>query len=159
MAPYRVEVRATQLEASPIRDDPSTEDDILNPVESAIEREIRLAQEREEELRRQHNLLTLATPEVTREEVKVIHRTEVTREEEPRVSHSVNVSQELYIEPYSQTTMTSRGALSPQSYREMTEVDRAGVKQESIIEREIKEQMAREQELRRLHGADQSQVS
>lgn len=131
--------------------------------ESAIEREIRLAQEREEELRREKDIRMQELSLSGKEQNKTVNSnrsTPITGTNMPihkvpvspsSSSAKVNVVSNVTVvtEHPKYTVKTPREMLSPQSYRELTEVDRDSVpKQESIIEKEIREQMKREETLR-----------
>ena len=125
--------------------------------ESAIEREIRLAQEREAELKRERARLAAQVHENERE-LKV--DTDKLQSENPQKAtmpiHKVPVLSPTRasvnaapLSPVAPAMEPSRGQRPPQTYQEMTEADRDTLKKESIIEREIREQLAREEEMRR----------
>ena len=129
----------------------------LNEYESAIEREIRLAQQREEELRREKEKRLKEQSKSSPEVETIVVSQEVAGSQKvasPRMSvtkvTTVKTERSTKIPGDLKGTKRTNKTLSPQSYREMTEVDRDSVsKQESIIERDIREQREREEEVKR----------
>ena len=138
--------------------------------ESAIEREIRLAQEREAELKTQRAVLAreFETNNNNERELKVDtdyretenrYKTVKTNNSTmpihklPNLTSPTQTQQQVHMTRApvvsSSTPVKQQQVHVTQTEQEMTEVDRDALKRESIIEREIREQLAREEELRR----------
>lgn len=137
-------------------DDSDTSSDVetVPENESTIEREIRLEQEREKELKRQRRRLVKEHNALHRE-VKVD-----TDSRETETTHKQSINMPIYklhtaTSPVNTPTANKSSPPQPlasqrwpQTYQQMTEVDRDSLKRESIIEREIRQQLEREEELR-----------
>ena len=141
--------------------------------ESAIEREIRLAQEREAELKRErgarlasvsgsggdhvhHNEnereLKVDTDRIQSENPQKTATTTMPIHKVPVLSPTAQVPINAAAPAVESASRGGQQQRPPQTYREMTEADRDTMKKESIIEREIREQLAREEEMKRKGG-------
>ena len=135
----------------------------VNPNESEIEREIRLVRQREEELRKER---ARAAQEYNSNRKSSSHSqqaisidTKLNPVTSPQTVSSMPIrklptltSPAGVTKPPAPATKqhTSQDRAQAQTFQEMTEVDRDALKRESIIEREIREQMAREDEIRQV---------